>query len=167
VTFPRSVGQVPIFYSMKNTGRPMDVKNKYTSKYLDESNDPLYPFGYGLSYTTFTYGDVKLSSKEITSNDSMTVTCTVTNSGSLAGEEVVQLYIRDMVGSVTRPLKELKGFEKIKLNPGESKTVTFKLTQHDISFYKRDMTFGTEPGRFVVFVGGNSRDTKQAEFILQ
>jgi beta-glucosidase len=167
VTFPRSVGQVPIFYSMKNTGRPMDVKNKYTSKYLDESNDPLYPFGYGLSYTTFTYGDVKLSSKEITSNDSMTVTCTVTNSGSLAGEEVVQLYIRDMVGSVTRPLKELKGFEKIKLNPGESKTVTFKLTQQDISFYKRDMTFGTEPGRFVVFVGGNSRDTKQAEFILQ
>jgi beta-glucosidase len=167
VTFPRSVGQVPIYYSMKNTGRPMDVKNKYTSKYLDESNDPLYPFGYGLSYTTFTYGDVKLSNREITSKDSVTVRCTVTNSGSVAGEEVVQLYIRDMVGSVTRPVKELKGFQKIRLNPGESKTIEFKLNQDDLSFYKRDMTFGTEPGRFVVFVGGNSRDTKQAEFTLQ
>jgi beta-glucosidase len=167
VTFPRSVGQVPIFYSMKNTGRPMDEKNKYTSKYLDESNDPLYPFGFGLSYTTFSYGDINLSSREIGDKDSLTITCEVKNTGKFAGEEVVQLYIRDLVGSVTRPVKELKGFEKINLKPGESRKVSFKLTVSDLSFYKKDMTFGTEPGKFVIFIGGNSRDTKQAEFILK
>ena len=167
VTFPRSVGQVPIFYSMKNTGRPMDPKNKYTSKYLDESNDPLYPFGYGLSYSTFTYGDVKLDKTSITGNDQVEVTCVVTNSGKYAGEEVIQLYLRDVVGSVTRPVKELKNFIKISLQPGESKEVSFTLTQKDLSFFKRDMTFGTEPGRFQVFVGGNSRDTKMVEFTLK
>jgi beta-glucosidase len=167
VTFPRSVGQVPIFYSMKNTGRPMEVNNKYTSKYLDESNDPLYPFGYGLSYTTFSYGDVRLSANTISGTDSLTVTVEVKNTGRLAGEEVVQLYVRDLVGSVTRPVKELKGFKKISLAPGETKTITFTLTTSDLSFYKRDMTFGTEPGKFHVFVGGNSRDTKSGEFTLQ
>lgn len=167
VTFPRSVGQVPIFYSMKNTGRPMDPNNKYTSKYLDESNDPLYPFGYGLSYTTFNYGDVSLSKTTISGNDSLTVTCRVTNAGTRAGEEVVQFYVRDLVGSVTRPVKELKGFEKITLQPGESKEVTFSLSTKDLSFYKRDMSFGVEPGKFQVFVGGNSRDVKQAEFVLK
>jgi beta-glucosidase len=167
VTFPRTVGQIPIFYSMKNTGRPMDVSNKYTSKYLDESNDPLYPFGYGLSYTTFVYGDIALSSAEMSGTDSLTVSCEVTNRGKLAGEEVVQLYIRDLVGSVTRPVKELKGFQKISLAPRESKTVSFRLSVNDLSFYKRDMTFGTEPGKFHVFIGGNSRDVKQAEFVLK
>jgi beta-glucosidase len=167
VTFPRSVGQVPIFYSMKNTGRPMDEKNKYTSKYLDESNDPLYPFGFGLSYTTFSYGDINLSSREIEDKDSLTITCEVKNTGKFAGEEVVQLYIRDLVGSVTRPVKELKGFEKIYLKPGESRKISFKLTVSDLSFYKKDMTFGTEPGKFVIFIGGNSRDTKQTEFVLK
>lgn len=167
VTFPRSVGQIPLYYSMKNTGRPMDPNNKYTSKYLDESNDPLYPFGYGLSYTTFTYSEVSLSQPEVTDKDELTVTCTVANAGDRQGEEVVQLYVRDLVGSVTRPVKELKAFEKIALLPGESKTVTFKLTAKDLSFYKRDMTFGVEPGKFVVFVGGSSQNTKQATFELK
>jgi beta-glucosidase len=167
VTFPKSVGQIPIFYSMKNTGRPMDANNKYTSKYLDESNDPLYPFGYGLSYTSFAYGDVTLSQSPITEQDTLAVTCGVTNTGSRAGEEVVQLYLRDWVGSVTRPVKELKGFRKIMLQPGESKTITFKLSMKDLSYYRKDMTFGTEPGKFEVYVGGNSRDVKSAVFILE
>jgi len=167
VTFPRSVGQIPLYYSMKNTGRPMDPNNKYTSKYLDESNDPLYPFGYGLSYTTFTYGDVSVSKPEITDKDELSVSCAVTNTGTRPGEEVVQLYVRDLVGSVTRPLKELKAFQKIMIQPGESKTITFKLTAKDLSFYKRDMTFGVEPGKFLVFIGGNSRDVKTATFSLK
>jgi beta-glucosidase len=167
VTFPRSVGQVPIFYSMKNTGRPMDVHNKYTSKYLDESNDPLYPFGYGLSYTTFTYGDIILSAREIKATDELEATCKVTNTGKRAGQEVVQMYIHDLVGSVTRPVKELKGFQKITLQPGESKDVTFTIRNNDLSFYRRDMTYGSEPGRFKLFIGGNSRDGRQTEFDLK
>ncbi|SKC87643.1 beta-glucosidase BglX [Ohtaekwangia koreensis] len=167
VTFPRSVGQVPIYYSMKNTGRPMDANNKYTSKYLDESNEPLYPFGYGLSYTTFTYGDISLSSPQITQQDELKVSCKVTNTGKRAGEEVVQLYIHDLVGSVTRPVKELKNFQKIMLQPGESKEITFTLTQHDLSFYRKDMSFGVEPGKFEVYIGGDSRDLKKGIFILQ
>jgi beta-glucosidase len=167
VTFPRAIGQVPIYYSMKNTGRPMDANNKYTSKYLDESNEALYTFGYGLSYTTFSYGDVILSNKQISQQDELTVTCKVTNTGKLAGEEVVQLYIRDMVGSVTRPVKELKNFQKILLQPGESKDISFTLTQYDLSFFRKDMSFGVEPGKFEVYVGGNSRDVKTAGFVLQ
>ena len=169
VTFPRSLGQVPIFYSMKNTGRPMEVDphNKYTSKYLDESNYPLYPFGYGLSYTTFTYGDISLSKNSFSVNDSITVSCTITNSGSKAGEEVVQLYVHDLVGSVTRPVKELKGFTKIMLQPGESRDIQFVIKDTDLAFYRKNMTFGTEPGAFEVFVGGNSRDTKSVKFELK
>ncbi|HEY9046331.1 MAG TPA: beta-glucosidase BglX [Ohtaekwangia sp.] len=167
VTFPRSVGQIPLFYNMKNTGRPMDPNNKYTSKYLDESNEPLYPFGYGLSYTTFSYGDVVLDKNKISQQEEVKVTCKVTNSGKLAGEEVVQLYIRDLVGSVTRPVKELRNFQKILLQPGESKDVTFTLTQQDLSFYRKDMSFGVEPGKFEVYIGGNSRDVKKAAFVLQ
>jgi beta-glucosidase len=167
VTFPRAVGQIPIYYNMKNTGRPMDANNKYTSKYLDESNDPLYPFGYGLSYTTFSYGDVVLSSQQISQQEELKVTCKVTNTGKLAGEEVVQLYIRDLVGSVTRPVKELKNFQKILLQPGESKDVSFTLTQRDLSFFRKDMSFGVEPGKFEVYIGGNSRDVKKAGFALQ
>src|SRR5690606_11891615 len=144
-----------------------DINNKYTSKYLDESNDPLYPFGYGLSYTTFSYGDVHVSQSEITDKDSLTVSCKVTNTGTRAGEEVVQLYIRDVVASVTRPVIELKGFQKVNLQPSESKEVTFNITQDDLSLYKRDMSFGTEPGKFEVFIGGNSRDTKRSQFILK
>lgn len=167
VTFPRSVGQIPIFYSVKNTGRPMDPDNKYTSKYLDIPNDPLYPFGYGLSYTSFSYGDIVLSTDAITVNDTISISCTITNTGTRAGEEVVQLYLRDPVASVTRPVKELKGFKKIALQPGESKTVTFAINANDLSFYRRDMTFGPEPGLFKVYIGGNSRDVKEAEFTLK
>jgi beta-glucosidase len=167
VTFPRSVGQVPIFYSMKNTGRPMDPNNKYTSKYLDESNAPLYPFGFGMSYTTFDYGNLTLDKTEMSNGDEMTVGVKVTNVGDRDGEEVVQLYIRDLVGSVTRPVMELKGFQKIALRPGEFKEVSFKLTYKDLEFYRKDMSFGCEPGKYLVFAGGNSRDVKQAEFVLK
>ncbi|MBT1685807.1 glycoside hydrolase family 3 N-terminal domain-containing protein [Dawidia soli] len=167
VTFPRSVGQIPLFYGMKNTGRPMDPNNKYTSKYLDERNDPLYPFGYGLSYTTFAYGPVQVDKQEMTQQDELTVTCTVTNTGARAGKETVQLYLHDVTGSVTRPVRELKGFQQIELAPGASQTVTFKLTAHDLSFYRRDMSFGTEPGKFEVFVGTNVRDVQGATFALR
>lgn len=168
-TFPRSVGQVPLFYNMKNTGRPMenDPKNKYTSKYLDIPNTPLYPFGYGLSYTTFEYSPVTLSAAEIGAQDSLTVTTTVKNTGSRAGEEVVQLYVRDWVGSVTRPVKELKGFRKISLKPGETQTVSFTLTSDDLVFHRADMSLGAEPGKFTVFVGGNSRDVQASTFTLK
>jgi beta-glucosidase len=160
VTFPYHVGQVPIFYSMKNTGRPMDPNNKYTSKYLDIPNEPLYPFGFGLSYTTFEYGDISLSG----TGDNLKATCTVTNSGKVAGKEIAQLYVRDLVGSVTRPLKELKGFKAVTLEPGASQEIVFEITSEDLSFYRQDMTFGPEAGAFKVFVGGNSRDCKEASF---
>jgi len=166
VTFPQSLGQVPIFYNAKNTGRPRDPNNKYTSKYLDISNEPLYPFGYGLSYTSFIYGDVVVSKKESQDQNEMTIICRVTNQGNKAGEEVVQFYVRDLVGSVTRPVKELKGFQKIKLAPGEFKEVTFTLHPNDLSFYRGDMSFGPEAGKFQIFVGPNSRDVKQADFEL-
>jgi beta-glucosidase len=168
-TFPMHVGQVPIFYKAKSTGRPFagERLDKYKSRYLDLPNEPLYPFGYGLSYTEFTYSDPVLSATEISQGDTLTVTCKVSNSGHFDGEEVVQLYIRDLVGSVTRPLKELKGFQKIFLVAGESKDIVFKLTQRDLAFYRKDMSFGAEPGDFQVFVGGNSRDVKHAAFKLK
>ena len=158
VTFPYSVGQVPIFYSMKNTGRPRDPNNKYSSKYLDIPNDPLYPFGFGLSYAAFDYGEISI--------DKNNFTIRVTNTGKVAGTETAQLYIRDMVGSVTRPLKELKGFQKTTLAPGEFKDLVFTLEPEDLAFYRKDMTFGSEPGKFKVFIGTNSRDTKEADFVL-
>ncbi|GHN02740.1 glycosyl hydrolase [Cytophagales bacterium WSM2-2] len=167
VTFPKSVGQIPLFYNMKNTGRPRDPNNKYTSKYLDIDNDPLYPFGFGLSYAQFTYDDVVLDRNEIASTEELTIKCKVTNTGKFEGEETVQFYIRDMVGSVTRPVKELKGFQKVKLKPGESSTVTFKLTSKDLAFYGMDMTYHFEPGDFEVYIGGNSRDVKKAAFTLK
>lgn len=166
ITFPRSVGQIPIYYNMKNTGRPFDANNKYTSKYLDISNEPLYPFGYGLSYTSFEYSNLNLSSSEMGMDGSIKATVTVKNTGKYAGKEVVQLYIRDLVGSVTRPVKELKGFEKISLAPGESKQVSFTITKKDLEFYTRDMSFKAEPGDFKVFVGTNSAETLEADFKL-
>jgi len=166
VTFPQSVGQVPVFYNMKNTGRPRDPNNKYTSKYLDISNEPLYPFGYGLSYSSFVFGEVGVGKQGNRDQNELTVRCRVTNRGDQPGEEVVQLYIRDLVGSVTRPVKELKGFQKILLAAGESKEVVFTVKPKDLSFYRRDMSFGPEPGGFQVFVGGNSRDTKTSGFEL-
>ncbi len=166
MTFPRSLGQVPIYYNHKNTGRPYDANEKYRSKYLDISNDPLYPFGYGLSYTSFDYSEPKLSSNKIKASEELSVSSTVTNKGKVAGVETVQLYIRDMIGSSTRPVKELKKFEQIELKPGESKTVTFKLSKDDLSFYNADLKFVVEPGEFKVYVGPNSRDAKETSFEL-
>ncbi len=169
MTFPQNVGQVPLYYAHKNTGRPLSGPwfQKFQSNYLDVSNEPLYPFGFGLSYTEFTYGDLILSANELTSSDSLRVSIEVTNTGMRDGSEVVQLYIRDLVGSVTRPVKELKGFQKISLKAGETKTVNFTLGVQELSFYNADLNFVAEPGQFHVFVGGNSRDVKQAEFLLK
>ena len=159
-TFPRSLGQVPIFYSQKNTGRPLQNSEgkfeKFTSNYIDERNEPLFPFGFGLSYTTFDYSNLKLSSKQIKKENAIEVSVDVTNSGNFDGKEVVQLYIRDLVGSVTRPVKELKGFQKVEIKKGEVKTVTFSLTEEDLKFYNYDLDFDSEPGEFEVFVGTNS-----------
>jgi beta-glucosidase len=169
-TFPQHVGQLPMYYAHKNTGRPLAEGQwfqKFRSNYLDVSNDPVYPFGYGLSYTTFTYDKLTLDKNEMTAGGSVTVSVNVTNTGSREGAEVVQLYIRDLVGSVTRPVKELKGFQKVMLKPGESRTVTFTLTEKDLSFYRADLTFGAEPGQFHVFVGGNSRDVLMTSFELK
>jgi beta-glucosidase len=162
-TFPRSVGQIPLYYNHLNTGRPMDPKNKFTSKYLDISNDPLYPFGYGLSYTTFEYSDVKLNKTELKGNEVLTATVTVTNSGKYTGEDVVQLYIQDPVASISRPVKELKNFRKIMLQPGESKDVSINVTTNDLKFYNSDLKYDWEPGDFIVYIGPNSKDVKSAK----
>lgn len=168
MTFPMSLGQVPLYYYAKNTGRPIYLPNdKYKSKYIDCPNDPLYPFGYGLSYTSFSYSDIKLSGKELSAGGELKATVNVTNTGGVDGEEVVQMYVRDLVGSITRPVKELKGFEKIALKAGESKTVTFTLTPDMLAFHRQDMTYGTEPGEYKLFVGGNSRDVKETGFTLK
>jgi beta-glucosidase len=169
-TFPQNVGQVPMYYGQKNTGRPLAQGQwfqKFRSNYLDVSNDPVYPFGYGLSYTSFNYSDITLDKTEMTGSDSLKVSIEVSNTGSRDGSEVVQLYIRDLVGSVTRPVKELKAFNKVTIKAGEKETVTFTLSTKDLSFYKGDLSFGYEPGKFHVFVGGNSRDVKQAEFVVK
>ena len=169
-TFPQNVGQIPLFYNHKNTGRPLEEGRwfeKFRSNYLDVSNEPLYPFGYGLSYTTFAYSDIHLSSTEMSADGELTATVTITNTGSRDGAEVVQLYIRDLVGSVTRPVKELKGFEKIFLKAGESRKVSFSITPELLKFYNYDLQFVCEPGDFDVMIGGNSRDVKKARFLLK
>jgi len=168
MTFPRTLGQVPVFYYEKNTGRPIYLGNdKYKSKYIDCPNDPLFPFGYGLSYTTFAYSDIKLSTAELTEKGELKASVKVTNTGGKDGEEVVQCYVRDLVGSVTRPVKELKGFKKIALKTGESKVVTFTIKPDMLAFHRADMTYGTEPGDFKLFIGGNSRDVKEIGFKLK
>ncbi len=169
-TFPQNVGQVPIYYAHKNTGRPLAEGKwfeKFRSNYLDVSNDPLYPFGYGLSYTTFSYSDIKLSSNTLTKGKSITASVTLSNTGKYDGKEVVQLYTRDLVGSITRPVKELKGFQKVSLKAGESKTITFSISENDLKFYNSDLKFVAEPGDFQVFIGTNSRDVKEASFSLK
>ena len=169
-TFPQDVGQIPLYYNHKNTGRPLAEGKwfeKFRSNYLDVSNDPLYPFGYGLSYSNFDYSDVKISSTQIDANGELTASVTVTNKSKVDGAEVVQLYIRDVVGSVTRPVKELKGFEKVFIKAGESKTVNFKITPEMLKFYDYDLNFVFEPGDFDVMIGGNSRDVKNARFTLK
>ncbi len=170
VTFPRSLGQVPIYYNMKNTGRPIDPNEKvnpYKSMYLDNPNSPLYPFGYGLSYTTFQYSNLVLSNDHITNTKEIRVSVNVKNTGEYDGEEVVQLYIKDLVGSVTRPVRELKGFQKVFIEKGKTKTVEFELTGEDLKFYDINMDYVAEPGDFKLFIGCNSNATLSSEFTYQ
>jgi beta-glucosidase len=169
-TWPRSVGQIPIYYNYKNTGRPLGNKEgkfeKYKSNYIDERNEPLYPFGFGLSYTQFEYGPVKVSSNTLTKNGSLTVSVEVKNVGNFDAKEVVQLYTRDLVGSITRPVKELKGFQKVEIKKGETKTVSFTITENDLKFYNQELDFKSEVGTFEVFVGTNSETTNSTTFEL-
>lgn len=168
-SFPLNTGQIPIYYNHKNTGRPLadgQWFSKFRSNYLDVPNEPLYPFGYGLSYTNFTYSDISLSKNTMKPGESIEVKVKVSNTGKYDGKEVVQLYIRDMVGTTTRPVKELKKFEKVMIKKGETKEITFKITEEDLKFYNYNLNFVAEPGDFKVFVGGNSRDVKEASFSL-
>ena len=165
MSFPRNVGQIPIYYNHKNTGRPLTGKwfAKFQSNYIDVPNDPLYPFGYGLSYTQFEYGNIELSAKQLKGNQTLTVTVPVKNTGKYAGKEVVQLYIRDEVGSITRPVQELKGFNKIELAPGETKNVSFNITPELLKFYNGDLKFDWESGDFQIMIGTNSKDVQIAK----
>ena len=169
-TFPKNVGQIPLYYNHLNTGRPLEAGkwfSKFRSNYLDIDNDPLYPFGYGLSYTTFRYGDLQLSNNSMNEKGKITASVTVTNTGNYDADEIVQMYIRDMVGSVARPVKELKGFERIHLKKGESRTVSFDITAEQLKFYNSTLNWACEPGEFEVMVGGNSRDVQTKKFSLQ
>ena len=169
MTFPKNVGQIPLFYNHKNTGRPLPEGKwfeKFRSNYLDVDNDPLYPFGYGLSYTNFQYSDITLSAPTMGQDGSVTAMVTVTNTGKYDGAEVVQLYIRDLVGSITRPVKELKGFDKIFLKAGESKTVSFKITPELLRFYDYELNYVAEPGDFDIMIGGSSQCVKTAHLSL-
>jgi beta-glucosidase len=167
VTFPRTTGQVPIYYAHRNTGRPPNAENHFTSKYLDAPWTPQFAFGHGLSYTTFEYDGPRLSRSTVPAGDSLTVEATVTNTGDRAGQEVVQLYVRDDVGSVTRPVRELRGYHKVSLEPGQSETVRFTVTPADLAFYDLNMVRVVEPGTFTVFVGGSSAATDSATFTVE
>jgi len=168
MTFPRSVGQIPIYYNHKNTGRPYDGgrKKNFKSNYMDVANNPLYPFGYGLSYTTFTYGKVQLSDTLLTgANKTLKAKVNITNTGQYAGEETVQLYLNDQVASVTRPVKELKNFRKVFLQPGETKEVSFDITPEDLKFYNNNFSWDWESGDFLVYIGTNSEVISRAKFV--
>jgi beta-glucosidase len=167
VTFPRSTGQIPIYYNHRNTGRPANPADKYTSKYLDLPSTPLYAFGYGLSYTTFAYDDLRLSAADIVATDTINVMVDVKNTGDRVGDEVVQLYVRDDVASVARPVRELKRFRRLTLKPGETRTVSFSIASDDLAFYDRGMRRVVEPGSFTVYVGGSSVDTHEAHFSVK
>ncbi len=167
MTFPRDVGQVPIYYAHLPNPRPFNAEHpEYTTHYTDVANTPLYPFGYGLSYTTFKFGPVQLSGDKLRPHGSLKVRVRVTNTGQRRGAEVVQLYVRDLVASVSRPVRQLKGFQRISLDPGQSRTVTFTLTPRDLAFHRADMSFGWEPGAFKVYVGADSTATDSAQFTL-
>ena len=165
MTVPRNVGQVPIFYNRKRISRPID-NTRYTSKYIDTPNEPLYPFGFGLSYTEFSYSPIKVNTNSIGFEDSLIASVTVTNTGKRFGEEVVQLYIQDMFGSVVRPIKELKGFKKISLEAGESREVSFEISVADLAFYTADMSYKAEPGDFKLYIGSSSEDLQSVDFNL-
>ena len=168
MSFPRDEGQIPIYYNHFNTGRPAknDSDLNYVSAYIDLPNSPKFPFGYGLSYTSFSYSDIKLSASSFKPGQTLTASVVVTNTGKYDGIETVQLYIRDLVGSVVRPVKELKGFQQMSLKAGESKTVTFKITANDLKFYNNKLDYNYEPGDFKIFIGTNSQDVKEASFAL-
>ena len=170
-SFPQHVGQIPLYYNHFNTGRPVadgaDRFFSFQSNYLDVRNDPLYPFGYGLSYTTYQYGELKLDSKTMSPDGQITITIPVTNTGNRDGIEVVQLYIRDVVGSIARPVKELKGFQRLSLKAGETATATFTIDASKLKFYNYDLKEVVEPGEFGVMVGPNSRDLKRATITVQ
>lgn len=169
ISFPRSVGQIPVYYSHLNTGRPYNAEhpNKYTSRYFDEANGPLYPFGYGLSYTTFSVSDVKLSAPTLSRDGTVTASVDVTNTGKREGATVLQMYIQDVTASQSRPVKELKGFDKVNLKPGETQTVSFPIDVNALKFWNQKMKFDAEPGKFNVFIGTDSARVKQAQFELQ
>ena len=167
MTFPRAVGQIPLFYCQKNTGRPFDAGNKYTSKYMDLPNTPQYPFGFGLSYTTFSYENLSVDKTTFGFNDKLNISFTLKNTGNRDGEEVAQLYVRDLVGSITRPLKELKGFQKVMLKAGESKMLTFTLTKDDLAFYHPNLEKKAEAGEFDIMVGGASDAVKTVRVTLK
>ncbi|MEM9665060.1 MAG: fibronectin type III-like domain-contianing protein, partial [Bacteroidota bacterium] len=162
---PRNTGQIPIYYNHKNTGRPPS-EQKYTSRFLQTPVTPLYPFGYGLSYTTLSHTAPQLSTARLGMDETLTITTTVTNTGDRTGTEVVQLYVQDEVATVTRPVKELKGFERLTLEPGETRTVTFTLTAPDLRFWGLDNAWTTEPGFFTIFTGASSEDVQTARFEL-
>ena len=169
MSFPQAVGQCPLFYNHKNTGRPLGEGKwftKFRSSYLDVSNEPLYPFGFGLSYTTFAYSDIRLNRSLLEMDGSLTVSVTVMNTGQRDGIEIVQLYIRDLVGSITRPVKELKGFQKVFLKAGEKKTVSFQIVPELLKFYDYNLNYICESGDFEVMIGSNSRDILKLKFTL-
>ncbi len=169
MSFPAQVGQVPVYYNHFNTGRPVTESNKHLkffSRYIDGSNDPLYPFGYGLSYTTFEYSNIRLSQTKMTSSEMIIASVTVTNTGAQQGEENVQLYIQDLYGSVVRPAKELKGFKKVTLTAGEAQEISFNISEEDLAYWNSDMKYEAEAGDFKVYIGSSSRDVKEASFEL-
>jgi len=168
-TFPRNVGQIPIYYNHLNTGRPYYPGDspKFKSDYLDVLNSPLYPFGFGLSYTTFSYSNISLDDSILQSGGKITASVNVTNTGTRKGKETVQMYIRQMVGSIARPVKELKGFKQITLEPGETQKVSFNISVEDLKFYNNDLKYVAEPGDFKLFIGTNSADVKEADFKLK
>ncbi|MGH7994395.1 MAG: glycoside hydrolase family 3 C-terminal domain-containing protein, partial [Limisphaerales bacterium] len=163
-TFPRDVGQIPIYYNHKNTGRPYagDPNYRYVSRYLDVSNEPLYPFGYGLSYTTFSYGNIELSQTNLTGDETLLASVDVTNTGNRAGEETVQFYLSQPAASVTRSVEDLRGFKKVRLQPGETRKVTFRITPEDLKFYNSQLDYDWEPGEFIIRIGGSSTQLKSA-----
>jgi len=166
-TFPRSVGQIPIYYNHKHTSHPISAEQKFSSKYLDLPNEPLYPFGHGLSYTSFEYSAIRLDKTEISAQEKLAATLTVTNRGDRDGEEIIQLYLRDLVGSVSRPVKELKGFKKVLIPAGKSTEVTFTIDARDLAFWRQDLSFGTEPGEFELQMGKSSADVVTTRFRLR
>ena len=170
MSFPRVTGQCPIYYNHKMTGRPMSPDawyTRYVSNYIDVLNEPLYPFGYGLSYTTYTYGDVSLNTNSMDANGKIQASVIVTNTGAQDGEEIVQLYLRDIVRSITPPVQELKGFKRVALKAGESKKVTFDIDVDMLKFYDSTLDYVAEPGEFQVMIGGNSKEVKTASFTLK